>query len=158
MEKAKEALTVAEEQAKVVDGLEVRPHIAGQDASFFEGFALRGIHVDQIRPGFLSCSFTVPPRLTDVNGKLAAGAIANLVDEVGAAAITAEGHHTKVSVDMNIAFVSSAELGDEVEIRSRVLGHKGGYSGTHVLMRNKKTGQVIAEGRHSLFGNLNSKI
>lgn len=44
------------------------------------------------------------------------------------------------------------KLQDELEISSKVLGHKGGYSGTLVLLTNKETGEVVAEGRHSLFG------
>jgi acyl-coenzyme A thioesterase 13 len=94
----------------------------------------------------------------DGRGALAPGAIANLVDEVGFAAVNSQGCGAMVSVDMNIAFLSPAKLGDELEIRSRALGHRGAYSGTHVLLRNKATGQVVAEGRHSLFGNLKSKI
>lgn len=43
------------------------------------------------------------------------------------------------------------ELQDELEITSKVLGQKGGYFATIVLMRNKATGEIIAEGRHSLF-------
>lgn len=50
------------------------------------------------------------------------------------------------------------ELQDELEITSRVLGQRGGYSGTIVLLRNKATGEVIAEGRHSLFRQHASKI
>lgn len=49
-------------------------------------------------------------------------------------------------------------LQDELEITGRVLGQRGGYSGTIVLMRNKVTGKVIAEGRHSLFGRQPSKM
>ncbi|KAJ4807584.1 Acyl-coenzyme A thioesterase 13 [Rhynchospora pubera] len=158
MERAREALRVGDHLDEAVERLPVRAHRAGEEASFYEGFALRGIRVQRIQRGFLCCSFTVPPRLTDVKGQMASGAIANLVDELGAAALTSQGHHIKVSVDMNIAFLSPAKLGDELEILSRVLGHKGGYSGTHVLLRNKTTGQVIAEGRHSMFGNLKSKI
>lgn len=47
---------------------------------------------------------------------------------------------------------------DELEITSRLLGSKGGYSGTIVLLKNKATGELIAEGRHSLFGRHNSKM
>lgn len=32
--------------------------------SFYEYFVLRGIHLDRVEPGSLSCSFKVPPRLT----------------------------------------------------------------------------------------------
>lgn len=49
-------------------------------------------------------------------------------------------------------------LQDELEITSRLLGSKGGYSGTIVLLKNKATGELIAEGRHSLFGRHNSKM
>ena len=49
-------------------------------------------------------------------------------------------------------------LQDELELTSRVLGQKGGYSGTVVLIRNKATGELIAEGRHSLFGKHASKL
>ena len=41
---------------------------------------------------------------------MSAGAIANLVDEVGAAAIHADGHHMKVSVDMSISYMSTAKV------------------------------------------------
>ncbi|WCJ42893.1 Thioesterase superfamily protein [Euphorbia peplus] len=57
-----------------------------------------------------------------------------------------------VSVDISISFLSSANLNDELEITSKVLGRKGGYSGTVVLVKNISTGELIAEGRHSLFG------
>ncbi|XP_073114797.1 uncharacterized protein [Elaeis guineensis] len=158
MEKARETLSLGAEESERVASLDVRPHRAGDAASFYEGFALRGIRVDRIQRGSLSCTFKVPPRLTDVSGNLSAGAIANLVDEVGAAAIHADGHHMKVSVDMSISYMSTAKVDDELEITSSVLGHKGGYSGTYVLLRNKTTGVIVAEGRHSLFGNLKSKI
>ncbi|KAG6488847.1 acyl-coenzyme A thioesterase 13-like [Zingiber officinale] len=158
MENARASLSVGEEAAELVAQLDVRPHRAGRDASFYEGFALRGIRVDHIRPGFLSCSFRVPARLTDAEGNLAPGAIANLVDEVGAAAITSQGVPGKVSVDMSISYMSTARVDDELEIISKTLGHKGGYSATHILLKNKATGELVAEGRHSLFGKLQSKI
>lgn len=68
------------------------------------------------------------------------------------------GEHSKVSIDMSISLISPAKADDELEMTSRVLGQSGRYSGTIVLLRNKKTGDVIAEGRHSLFGNFVSKI
>ncbi|KHN40043.1 Acyl-coenzyme A thioesterase 13 [Glycine soja] len=63
-----------------------------------------------------------------------------------------------VPVDMSISFLSSTLVGDELEITSRLLGSKRGYSGTIVLLKNKATGELIAEGRHSLFGRHNSKM
>lgn len=43
------------------------------------------------------------------------------------------------------------ERQDELEIRCRRSGQKGNYHGTTVLILNKTTGEVVAQGRHSLF-------
>ncbi|XP_059430802.1 uncharacterized protein LOC132164327 [Corylus avellana] len=158
MNKAQEFLALTEEESESVSRLTVPPHRVGVEPSFYEDFVLRGIRVDRVEPGFVACTFKVPPRLTDSNGKLASGAIANLVDEVGGAVVHVEGLPMNVSVDMSISFISTARVHDELEITSRVLGQRGAYSGTIVLMRNKATGEIIAEGRHSLFGRHPSKI
>uniref|UniRef100_A0A2P2JUQ5 Acyl-coenzyme A thioesterase 13 n=1 Tax=Rhizophora mucronata TaxID=61149 RepID=A0A2P2JUQ5_RHIMU len=158
MEKAREFLPLSKEQSESVSQLAIQPHRVGLDPSFYEDFALRGIRVDWVEPGFVSCTFKVPPRLTDRNGNLATGAIANLVDEVGGAVVHVEGLPMNLSVDMSISFLSSAKLNDELEITSKILGRQGGYSGTIVLVKNKVTGELIAEGRHSLFGKHASKM
>ncbi|KAL4573180.1 hypothetical protein LXL04_019977 [Taraxacum kok-saghyz] len=62
--------------------------------------------LDRFQPGFVSCSFIVPPRLTDRNGNLAVGAIASLVDEIGATKYVP----INVSVDMSISYLSTAKL------------------------------------------------
>ena len=89
-------------------------------------------------------------------GCLAAGVVVALVDEIGYAAAISDAQNFKVSVDMSVAFpdLSQARAGDRLSITARVLGHKGAYSGTHVLLTNAVTGNVVAEGRHSVFGNL----
>jgi acyl-coenzyme A thioesterase 13 len=48
--------------------------------------------------------------LQDSTGKLANGAIATLVDEVGGAVIHEEGLPMNVSVDMSISFISTAHV------------------------------------------------
>ncbi|KAF2311976.1 hypothetical protein GH714_027645 [Hevea brasiliensis] len=158
MEKAKQFLKLSEEELASISQLTFQPHRLGLDYSFYEDFALRGIRVDRVEPGIVSCTFKVPARLTDRSGKLATGAIANLVDEVGGAVVYVEGLPMNVSVDMSISFLSSAKLNDELEVTSKVLGRKGGYAGTIVLVKNKATGELIAEGRHSLFGKHASKM
>ncbi|KAL5580823.1 hypothetical protein UlMin_013265 [Ulmus minor] len=158
MDKAKEFLQLSNEDSKLVSRLSVPAIRPGADSSFYEDFALKGIRVDRVEPGLVACTFKVPPRLTDRNGRLASGAIANLVDEAGGAVVHVEGLPMNVSVDMSISFISTAKVNDELEITSRVLGQSGRYSGTLVLLRNKATGEVIAEGRHSLFGLQASKL
>ncbi|KAB2080862.1 hypothetical protein ES319_A05G094700v1 [Gossypium barbadense] len=158
MEKAKEFLQLNKEEAETVLRLNIQPTRVGFQCSFYEDFALRGIRVDTVQPGFVSCTLKVPPRLTDKSGNLAKGAVANLVDEVGAAVVHVEGLPMNVSADMSISFLGTAKLNDELEITSKVLGQRGSYSGTIVLVRNKATGELIAEGRHSLFGKKSSKL
>ncbi|OEL25959.1 hypothetical protein BAE44_0013024 [Dichanthelium oligosanthes] len=163
MGKGAALLQVSDEDGARVDALDrraarraPRPE-AEPSPSFFEGFALQGIRVDTIHPGRILCSFTVPTRLTaDGSHHLAPGAVVSLVDEIGSAAAVADGHHLKVSVDMSVSFVdlAAAGAGDTLRITARSLGHKGAYSGTHVLVANAATGQVVAEGRHSLFGKM----
>uniref|UniRef100_A0A0E0K0E3 Acyl-coenzyme A thioesterase 13 n=1 Tax=Oryza punctata TaxID=4537 RepID=A0A0E0K0E3_ORYPU len=164
--KARQALAVSAHECSLVDAVSsaaTPPSVddgEGQPpphaASFFEGFALGGIRVDSVRPGLVDCSFTVPSRLTDRSGCLAAGAVVSLVDEVGSAASIADGRPLKVSTDMSVSFVSLAQArpGDRLRITARALGHRGAYSGTHVLISNAATGEVVAEGRHSLFGRM----
>ncbi|KAK0603691.1 hypothetical protein LWI29_007571 [Acer saccharum] len=83
MEKAKDCLELNEEESETVSRLTIHPHrvVGSTRSSFYEVFTLRGIRVDRVEPGLVSCTFKVPPRFTDNNGNLANGAIANLVDE-----------------------------------------------------------------------------
>lgn len=152
----------SDEDGALVDALNRRAAVAAAAArgehspSFFEGFALQGIRVESIRPGYILCSFTVPARLTAGDNRIAPGAVVALVDEIGSAASVSDGHPLKVSVDMSVSFVdlAAASAGDALRITARALGHKGSYCGTHVLVANAATGQVVAEGRHSLFGKM----
>ncbi|XWS74047.1 hypothetical protein CRYUN_Cryun02cG0182000 [Craigia yunnanensis] len=158
MEQVKQFLELNKEEGESVSRLTIHSNRVRSQCSFYEYFALRGIRVDRVEPGFVSCTFKVPPRLTDKSGNLATGAVANLVDEVGGAVVHVEGLPMNVSVDMSISFLGTAKLNDELEITSKVLGRGGSYSGTIVLVRNKATGVLIAEGRHSLFGKQASKL
>ncbi|KAK8513279.1 hypothetical protein V6N13_002027 [Hibiscus sabdariffa] len=153
MEKAKESLELNKE-VESVSRLTIHPHRVGVEGSFYEDFAVRGIRVDRVEPGFVSCT------LKDKSGNLAIGAVANLVDEVGATIVQVEGLSLtmNVSVDMSISFLGTAKLNDELEIVSKVLGRRGSYAGAIVVVRNKETGELIAEGRHSLFAKQGSKL
>ncbi|EYU45972.1 hypothetical protein ABFS82_04G085400 [Erythranthe guttata] len=160
MERAREFIekTTAGEEADRVSRLTFPTHQPHSEPSFWEYFVLRGIRVEQVRPGSFVCSFKVPPRLTDINGNLSNGAIAAMVDEIGAAAVHHDGQPMDVSVDMSISYISPAKMNDELEITSRLLGRQGAYSGASVLIQNKTTGEVVAEGRHSLFSIPASKM
>ncbi|XP_048424842.1 acyl-coenzyme A thioesterase 13 isoform X2 [Pyrus x bretschneideri] len=148
MEKAKKRLELNSDESETVSRVAI-PALQIGKSSFYDAFALRGIRVERVEPGVVICSFKVPPRLIDRDGNLANGAIANLVDIVGGSLAFIPGLPMNVSVDISVSYVSTAK--DELEITSRVLGRTGGYCGTIVTFRNKSTGEIIAEGRHSLF-------
>lgn len=158
MEKAKRLLEVTKEESDLVSELTVWPHKVNVGPSFYEDFALRGIRVDRVDPGFIACTFRVPPRLIDRNGDLARGAIANLIDIVGNAQVYRVDSPMNVSVDMSISYLSTAKVNDELEVTSRLLGKQGALSGTSVVIRHKASGEIVAEGRHSLFTRFKSKI
>ncbi|XP_042044769.1 uncharacterized protein LOC121790685 isoform X2 [Salvia splendens] len=89
------------------------PHKPQAVPSFYEYSILRGVRVDSVRlDSTLYCSFTVSARLTDRTGKLSAGAIASLIDEIGVAAIHKCGKPMDVSVDMWISYISDAKIND----------------------------------------------
>ncbi|XP_068338587.1 uncharacterized protein [Pyrus communis] len=146
MEDAKKYLEVTEDESEAVSRL-----VFPSDRSIYDHFVESGIRVDRVQPGFVVCTFKVPPRLTDRAGNLANGVIATLVDVVGASTVFVPHIPMTVSVDMSISYMAKAKLNDELEITSKRLGQRGRYSGTHVLLRNKASGEIIAEGRHSLF-------
>ncbi|KAK9755735.1 hypothetical protein RND81_01G046500 [Saponaria officinalis] len=151
MERAKMMLELSKDEAEKVSKISVNPHKPHIEMSFYEDFSVRGIRVDRVQPGIVVCSFTVPPRLLDMNGNLSSGAIANLVDEVGYSVIREEGLPMSVSVTMSISYVSTAKVDDELEVMGRLLGQKGSIFGTIVSFKNKASGKTIAEGRHTLF-------
>ncbi|KAL3512467.1 hypothetical protein ACH5RR_025184 [Cinchona calisaya] len=159
MEKAKKFLELTKEESEPVLELTFPPHSIGTESCFYEYFALKGMRVDHFEPSLIYCSFKVPPRLTNRGGNLASGAVANLVDIAGnAVARKKKGETIKVSVDMSILYISLAKIGDDLEIVSRLLGQSGSYYGIVVVVKNKTTGEVDAEGRLSLLGKQTSKL
>lgn len=160
MEKAKALLMPHPYSLDVETKLFIHPQQSDSSSSrsFYESFTIHGLHIQKLEPGHVLCRWKVPARLTDASGSLQPGAIANIVDDVGAAASLSDGQPEKVSVDMNISYLSNAKVNDEIEINARVLGHKGGFSMTQVELRNKSTGKLVAEGRHSLYSRWASKL
>ncbi|GMH07381.1 hypothetical protein Nepgr_009221 [Nepenthes gracilis] len=158
MERAKRMLELTNEESESVSRLIVNPHRANVELSFYEDFSLRGIRVDRVEPGLLVCTYKVPPRLVDRTGYLSSGAIANLVDDVGGSVIFKEGFPVTASVNISISYVSNAKVYDELELTARLLGQKGNIFTAVVVLKNKGTGEIVAEGRHTLFSKPMSKI
>ncbi|KAL8139934.1 hypothetical protein V2J09_005955 [Rumex salicifolius] len=158
MERAQKLVEVSEEDDERVSELKIPSHQLHVGPSFYEDFALRGIRVDRVDSTYISCTFRVPPRLLDRDGSMAGGAIANLIDIVGNALIYKADRPMNVSVDMSISYLSTAKAHDELEVSSKLLGNRGLISETSVVIKNKATGQLIAQGRHSLFSRPRTKL
>jgi acyl-coenzyme A thioesterase 13 len=68
--RARDALVVNPDHRAQVDALSAAASASLSSSSdhlspsFFEGFAVQGIRVLRVHPGFIHCSYTVPPSLT----------------------------------------------------------------------------------------------
>ncbi|CAN1286135.1 hypothetical protein LINPERPRIM_LOCUS19212 [Linum perenne] len=81
----------------------------GSNPQNLEGLTMAGLTVVDSRKGFVRCRFTVSDRVTDGEGNWEVGAMATLIDDVGAAAIYSMVGHVKASLDFTVSFFSTAK-------------------------------------------------
>ncbi|KAI9180854.1 hypothetical protein LWI28_008743 [Acer negundo] len=113
-------------------------------SSEFEVLTLAGLEIVEARERFIRCNFIVPLRLADENGNWQVGAMATVIDDVGAAAIYTLGGNIKLSVDFNISFYSTAKIQENIEIEAKAVGDTGKLTSVQVEVRRKDNGEVIA--------------
>ncbi|MCO5602413.1 hypothetical protein L7F22_056544 [Adiantum nelumboides] len=118
---------------------------------FHEGITLKPAKVEITQPGRFVCSFRVPAHLTNSSQVLHQGVIASLVDNVGAAALVTVDGKVRVSVDLNVSYTSSAHIDDDIEVESVVSKYTKSIGVVVVRLTNKRTGELVAEGRHTLY-------
>ncbi|XVE88872.1 hypothetical protein DITRI_Ditri19aG0103600 [Diplodiscus trichospermus] len=75
-----------------------------------ENRILQGLCITQARKGFIRCALIVPTQASDVDGNWHVGAIATLIDVIGAAAIYSVAHRLITSVDLSISYYSTAKI------------------------------------------------
>ncbi|KAL8473879.1 hypothetical protein ACS0TY_029965 [Phlomoides rotata] len=126
---------------------------------FIEPIIMQGVNIDHIERGRIVCSFTVPPRLVNTGNTLHGGATVALVDIVGSAVIYTMGAPSVgVSVEINVSYLSGATVGEEIEIECKALRVGKALAVVSVDLTSKKTGKLIAQGRHTKYLALPSKI
>ncbi|XP_022158815.1 acyl-coenzyme A thioesterase 13 isoform X2 [Momordica charantia] len=124
---------------------------------FYEQFVMTGLRVDLIEPGRVVCSLKVPARLLNENNSLHGGATAALVDCIGSAAIKTFGVSTTgVSVEINVSYMDAAYL--DIEIESKVLRMGKTIAVVNVELRKKSNGKIVAQGRHTKYLAISSKL
>ncbi|KAI7734936.1 hypothetical protein M8C21_021658 [Ambrosia artemisiifolia] len=127
---------------------------------FFEPIIMSGLKVDLIEHGRVVCSMKVPPRLLNVAKSMHGGATAALVDVVGSAAILTveKATTTGVSVEINVSYMDAAYAGDDIEIEAKALRVGKAVAVVTVELRNKRTGKIVAQGRHTKYLAVSSKL
>ncbi|RDX72805.1 Acyl-coenzyme A thioesterase 13, partial [Mucuna pruriens] len=125
-----------------------------------EPLIVNGLRVDLIEPGRIVCSMNIPPRLLNSGNSLHGGATATLVDLVGAAVIPSAGYSSRsgVSVEINVSYLDAVYVHEEIEIDARVLRVGKAVAVVSVEFRKKKSGKVFAQGRHTKYLAITSKI
>ncbi|XP_077248779.1 thioesterase superfamily protein [Tasmannia lanceolata] len=137
----------------------VPPSVDSLPEKFYDPFIIHGIHVDLIEPGRILCSMKVPPRLLNTGNFMHGGATASLVDLIGSAAIFTVGSQTSgVSIEISVSYLDAAFLDEEIEIEAKVLRVGKAVGVVSVELRKKKTGKIIAQGRHTKFLAVSSKL
>ncbi|KAI3862339.1 hypothetical protein MKW92_039841 [Papaver armeniacum] len=122
-------------------------HNLAQGRSGIETQSLQHLHSIHAQKGLVRCNFIVPKSLSDRDGNWHGGAIATLIDTIGASAIVTVVGNINVSVHFSISYFSTAKIGEEVEIEAKVLGRKGKFSANMVVIKNIENGELIAVGK-----------
>ncbi|XP_042509458.1 acyl-coenzyme A thioesterase 13-like [Macadamia integrifolia] len=127
---------------------------------FFDHLTLQGIQIDVIEPGRIVCSMKVPRCLVNSDDNfLHGGVTATLVDIVGALTMYTVGAQTTgVSVEINVTYLDAAFPDEEIEIVGKVLRVGKAIGVASVELRNKKTGKIFAQGRHTKYLAVSSKL
>ncbi|KAJ0702826.1 putative acyl-CoA hydrolase [Helianthus annuus] len=129
-------------------------------SKLFEAIIMWGLKLDRIDHGRVICSMKLPPRLLNVDSSLHGGAMAALVDVIGGVAIRTVTNTTTtgVSMEINVSYLDAAYVGDEIEIEANVLRVGKVVAVATVEFRNKKNGKTIAQGRHTKYLAVSSKL
>ncbi|CAK9174579.1 unnamed protein product [Ilex paraguariensis] len=112
-----------------------------------DGLILGGLQIEKCEKGLIRCNFTIPPHLSDKNGDWHVGAIATLIDDIGAATVISSAGNIKGTVDLSISYYSTAKIQEKVEIEGKVVGQRGQVMSAAVEVKKKENGEMIALGR-----------
>ena len=111
---------------------------------------LRDLKIETMDQDTVKCSFEVQENLCNGYGTLHGGYIATLVDVVGTLALIAKDKEKAgVSLDLNVSYVSSVNIGDRVSVIGQVLRMGNSYGFVEVVLKKESDGKIIAIGRHT---------
>ncbi|XP_022723770.1 uncharacterized protein LOC111280596 [Durio zibethinus] len=108
--------------------------------------ALEGLCITQARNGFIRSNLIVPIHASDADGNWHVGAIATLIDVIGAVAVYSFANRVITSVDFSNSYYSTAKIQEHVEIDAKVVANRGKLIQGMVEVRRKGNGELIALG------------
>ncbi|KAK6264092.1 hypothetical protein QUC31_012218 [Theobroma cacao] len=127
--------------------------VQGAIGQELETRALDGLRITHAQKGFIRCNFVVSNRASGVDGNWHVGAIATLMDVVGAVAVYSVAHRVITSVDFSISYYSTAKIHEQVEVDAKVMANKGRLTQVMVEVRRKGNGELIASGKQWMASN-----
>ncbi|TYH53456.1 hypothetical protein ES332_D09G101500v1 [Gossypium tomentosum] len=125
----------------------LRDILQGKIGHGFDTRVLQGLRVIHAEKGFMRFDFVVPKSVSDIDGNRNVGALASLVDLLGAVTIFSFANRVVTSVDFSVSYYSTAKIQEHVEIESKVSANKGNLVYVVVEVKRKGNGEVIAVGK-----------
>ncbi|CAH2053565.1 unnamed protein product, partial [Thlaspi arvense] len=119
----------------------------GNGPSEIEALILQGLELIHVDKGIIRCKLLVTDRVAGEDGTWQAGAIATVMDSIGAAAVYSTGDGLYSSVDLNSSFYSTVNIQEKVEIEAKVIGTNGGLKSAVIEITRERDGEILATGR-----------
>ncbi|PPD95637.1 hypothetical protein GOBAR_DD07336 [Gossypium barbadense] len=88
----------------------LRDILQGKIGHGFDTRVLQGLRVIHAEKGFMRFDFVVPKSVSDIDGNWNVGALASLVDLLGAVTIFSFANRVVTSVDFSVSYYSTAKI------------------------------------------------
>ncbi|WP_100628671.1 PaaI family thioesterase [Algoriphagus formosus] len=105
----------------------------------------------EIEPGFVKVSYTIRPDMCNP-AKILHGGIASLMmdDVIGMANFVSESEVLMTSINLNVDFLSSAKLGEKVEVSAKLVRSGSNLNHWESVIR-KESGKVVAKASSNMI-------
>lgn len=105
----------------------------------------------EIEPGFVKVSYTIRPDMCNP-AKILHGGIASLMmdDVIGMANFVSESEVLMTSINLNVDFLSSAKLGEKVEVSAKLVRSGSNLNHWESIIR-KESGKVVAKASSNMI-------
>ncbi|XP_018508923.1 uncharacterized protein LOC103832806 isoform X2 [Brassica rapa] len=107
--------------------------LSNASLDYFPGSILQGIQAIHVGKGIIECKLIIEDRVLGEDGTIHTGAIAAIMENIGATAIFSAG--------------GSDHASDEVKIEARVIGRKDDLTSAVIEIRRECDEELIATGR-----------